>query len=173
MVKKRYARDPLFYIQQPKMEKPEAPMQHDYATPKNTSKAPPQQNEVNPMEMKTLRGKNFQQFQNAHSDLVDDAESSQTENENEDQVESQEDEPKDEENQNRPKFKDMTIEEKIDYFVNIPPHIPKLKCEIKTEERTYRGIVLDRNEEEIFMRTGRKKSSIPANEITEIRMLGM
>ncbi|MEN1967209.1 CotO family spore coat protein [Lentibacillus sp. N15] len=175
MVRKRYARDPLFYIQQPEMKKTEAPMQDNYTTPKRTKIVPQQQNETNVASVMPTRGNNFQQFQNpkpTEREQLEEAAANLLEDE--DQKDTIEGLNEIENNNNgRPRFKDMTIEEKIDYFVSMPPHIPKLKCEIKTEERTYRGIVISQEEEEITLRTGRRNFTIPMNTITEIRMLGL
>lgn len=42
----------------------------------------------------------------------------------------------------RPKqFKEMSIEEKVDYLVNLPIVVPKTKCEIRTINNTFQGIV--------------------------------
>ncbi|WP_106497952.1 CotO family spore coat protein [Lentibacillus sp. Marseille-P4043] len=174
MVKKRYARDPLFYIQQPKITKPEAPMQHNYSTPRNASKGKPQQNSDQTGRTQSLKGDNFQHFRNPQPDDEDgDVTEFQQEEDDTEEQDGAEDPKEEVENKNRPKFKDMSIEEKINYFVNTPPHIPKLKCEVRTEEKAHRGIMVDQEDETILMRTGRRKISVPKNEIIEIRMLGM
>src|SRR5699024_12853598 len=74
----------------------------------------------------------------------------------------------------RPKFKDMTIEEKVEYFVRQPRHVPKLRCQIETNERKYRGIIIDFQEGHVFIRVGKRSSStkISLDQITNIRMLG-
>src|SRR5699024_11650770 len=74
----------------------------------------------------------------------------------------------------RPKFKDMTIEEKVEYFVSQPRHVPKLRCQIETNERKYRGIIIDFQEDHVFIRVGKRSSStkISLDQITNIRMLG-
>lgn len=38
-------------------------------------------------------------------------------------------------------FKEMTIEEKVEYLVNLPAAVPKMKCEIKTNDLTIQGII--------------------------------
>lgn len=177
MVRKRYAKDPLFYIQQPKMKKPEVKMQDHYATPKKTAKSAPEQHETNTSSVMPTRGNSFQQFQNPQPAVIDeDDEDSLTETwqeHQEEQEDTTEGEQNSQKNRERTKFKDMTVEEKIDYFLNLPSHIPNLKCEVKTEERSYRGIIIDQEEETIILRTGRRNFSIPIEEIIDIRMLGM
>ncbi len=38
-------------------------------------------------------------------------------------------------------FKEMTVEEKVEYLVNLPIAVPKVKCEIRTKETTIQGII--------------------------------
>lgn len=38
-------------------------------------------------------------------------------------------------------FKEMSIEEKVEYLVNLPIAVPKVKCEIRTKETTIQGII--------------------------------
>lgn len=179
MVRKRQAREPLFYIQQPKISKPVAPMQDNYSTPKRTEKETPQQGEGNPSFTMPTRGNNFQQFQSPQPITPNE----NTKEDTQEQLQDEEMEPPEDdttaasEENSRPKFKDMTIDEKINYFINIPSHIPKLKCEISTDDRTYRGIIISREEEEgeenIVIRTGKRTFTITRKNINEIRLLGM
>ena len=39
-------------------------------------------------------------------------------------------------------FKEMSVEEKVEYLVNLPIAVPKAKCEIRTRETTINGIVV-------------------------------
>ncbi|HHW39037.1 MAG TPA: hypothetical protein GXX18_17695 [Bacillales bacterium] len=38
-------------------------------------------------------------------------------------------------------FKEMSVEEKVEYLVNLPIAVPKVKCEIRTNETTFQGII--------------------------------
>ncbi|MEC1769900.1 CotO family spore coat protein [Schinkia azotoformans] len=38
-------------------------------------------------------------------------------------------------------FKEMSVEEKVDYLVKLPIAVPKVKCEIRTKESTFQGII--------------------------------
>lgn len=38
-------------------------------------------------------------------------------------------------------FKEMSIEEKVEYMVHLPIAVPKVKCEIKTKDHTLQGII--------------------------------
>ena len=37
------------------------------------------------------------------------------------------------------KFKYLTIQQKVDYLLNLPGEMPRLRCEIVTDEGKYRG----------------------------------
>ncbi len=79
------------------------------------------------------------------------------------------------ENKNERKlFKEMTVEERIQYFLNTHSYSPKLRCEIKTKDRTYQGIVADYKDGKVYMQVGRRSSNavIPLENITKVRMLG-
>ncbi|WP_099157112.1 CotO family spore coat protein [Virgibacillus ndiopensis] len=95
----------------------------------------------------------------------------QIENEIQENNEDNDDE-EDKRSSRRAKFKEMTIDEKIDYFVNMPSSLPKMKCEVKTGERSYRGIINDKKEDDIFMLSGRRRVKIAVDEIEWIRLLG-
>src|SRR5699024_11630472 len=49
------------------------------------------------------------------------------------------------------KFKDMTLLEKVKYFADEPNHIPRIKCEIKTEDKSYRGYIMDIEEYTVYL----------------------
>jgi len=179
MVRKRQAREPLFYIQQPKISKPVAPMQDHYSTPRKTQKDTANDSGGSSSFNMPTRGNNFHQFQSPQPSAMNElAKENESEQSPDDQTESAEND-KDDANQekSRSKFKDMTISEKIDYFVHMPTHIPKLKCEVTTGDRTYRGIIIDREEQEegeaIVMRTGRRTTTVRTESITAIRLLGL
>src|SRR5690606_35162021 len=77
------------------------------------------------------------------------------------------------ENKNERKlFKEMTVEERIQYFLNTHSYSPKLRCEIKTKDRTYQGIVADYKDGKVYMQVGRRANNavIPLENITKVRM---
>src|SRR5699024_12740480 len=76
--------------------------------------------------------------------------------------------------QERKRFKDMTLEERIDYFLNAPKHAPVMRCEVKTEGRNYRGTIVDYQDNNVYMRVGKRTTptAIPFDTINEIRLLG-
>ncbi|WP_188455657.1 CotO family spore coat protein [Virgibacillus oceani] len=142
MAEKKLARSPLLYIHQPTVDIPEANMQYDYMTPRSASADT--DTEVNEIQIE--------------NELLDEAEDS--------------DDEEDKKASKRARFKEMTIAEKIDYFINMPSSLPKMKCEVKTDERSYRGIIIEKKEEDIFMLSGRRRVKIAVEEIEAIRLLG-
>ncbi|WP_164669448.1 CotO family spore coat protein [Virgibacillus doumboii] len=160
MGKKKYAKSPLLYIHQPNIRTPEAPMQHNYVTPKKSGEQQVQEQPKKTQKRPLKRSSSVKN--NENKDNVEEIESTDEEEE----AESSE--------QDRKKFKDMTLRERVNYFMNRPKHVPIMKCEVKTEERNYRGVIVDFQEETVFMRVGRRTSQtkIPFDSISEIRMIG-
>ncbi|MDC3425463.1 spore coat CotO family protein [Aquibacillus sp. 3ASR75-11] len=76
-------------------------------------------------------------------------------------------------NKRRP-FNNMTVEEKVHYFLKIPPQLPKMKCEVITNNKSYRGVVTDYQDGLVHMRTFRSpfKVDVPIDDIENIRIIG-
>lgn len=158
MGEKKFAKNPLLYIHQPSIGTPKAPMQHQYTTPK---KAPAEQvvtKETKSVQTRPVKRDNFSKKSGSGEDDTNEAA----------------DESDESSDQERKKFKDMTLNERIEYFINSPKHVPVMKCEVKTEERNYRGIIVDFKEENIIMRVGRRTSTtgIPFEKVDDIRLIG-
>lgn len=165
MGKKNIARDPLLYIHQPVNRQPEAPMQYSYVTPKKSgdtvvqpkSEAAGSTQSARPIKRgtyyKELDGNEESENEETVDESVEDGQPSMNEDK---------------------KFKDMTIKEKVAYFADNPNYAPKVKCEVKTEDKTYRGIITDFEENIVYMRFGNRsvKTQIPLDNIKNIRMLG-
>ena|SRR5690625_1695806 len=83
-------------------------------------------------------------------------------------------EQKDEEENNfEGAFKDLSIDDKINYLVDLPQEVPRIRCEIITEEQEYKGIITEKNEEEIIFRVfGRGNRVIQKNKIKNIHLIG-
>lgn len=156
MKNKKYARDPMLYIQQPGNNNPKASMQYSYRTKKISSS-------------KSLEGS-----VKSRSFIEEEREHREKESLEEEQLDtSHEDTLAGEENK-RKKFNERTLEEKISYFTDVPKYAPKKKCEIKTEKKTYRGIIIERDESHIFLRVGNRSRAVKImiDEIKNIRLLG-
>jgi hypothetical protein len=176
MGKRKFARDPLLYIQQPVIKTPEAQMQDQYMTPSKNKETeslpPPPQQQKTPVKRKTSYFKRELERGTPPAspppENIEPAEAEEKEEKTE--VDVQGDYP-----EKTKKFKDMSLEEKVNYLLYSPTHIPKMKCELRTEEKTYRGIITDFQENNVFIRVGAKSSSrqVPFDQITGIKMLGL
>ncbi|QKY68624.1 CotO family spore coat protein [Lentibacillus sp. CBA3610] len=161
---KKVARSPLLYIQQPGIRTPEAPMQSHYRTPKR-------KRDNKKAESSTLKrqpaNRNFFNKQAVNDEAEEEVESSE---ESSDHYQPNHTDTKSD--QERKKFKDMSLKERVDYFLNSPKHVPVMRCEVKTDERNYRGRITDYQDDNVHMRVGRRTAEIPFNTIKEIRMIG-
>lgn len=153
MKNKNVAENPLLYIQQPTITTPVAPMQHHYYTPKH------HQEPSNQKGNKHIRTMSLRRTQTTKTQDVDEELSKAEFNE---KISDQN------------KFKDMTIIQKVNYFINRPDYAPLMKCEIKTSQRKHQGIITGFENDHVFIRIGRRSSSseIPLSDITDIRMIG-
>ncbi|MFD1360147.1 CotO family spore coat protein [Lentibacillus salinarum] len=165
MREKNMAKSPLLYIQQPGIRAPKASMQSHYKTPKK------QHNHTGTDKVKKqhVNRNFFNHKQTIHDEVEKDAESRGESSDADQQADVDM-----ENNQERKKFKDMNLEERIDYFLNAPDHVPVLRAEIKTAERNYRGKIVDYQDNNVYMRVGRRTTptEIPFETIKEIRLIG-
>lgn len=158
MGEKRFAKEPLLYIHQPTIKTPEAPMQHNYMTPtkeKQSSTDEPQPNRKT--RSRSNRRRQFDQLEEIEDEVSDEIENKKTNT-----------------NQAKKRFTDMNINEKINYFLNRSIHSPELRCEMKTDDRNYRGVITDFQNNIVFIRVGRRASSteVPIDQVKNIRLLG-
>ncbi|PAE15805.1 hypothetical protein CHH91_12660 [Virgibacillus sp. 7505] len=71
-------------------------------------------------------------------------------------------------------FKELTTVEKIEYFLNLPSQIPRMKCEIVTSEGSLIGIISGREEDLIQFKSIRRpfKREVKIEDIRDIKLLG-
>lgn len=164
----KYANNPLLYISQPDIKTPQARMQNHYVT--QTTKKKNQQNRRSgnkPLKRHTfpvsarrrrLNTDRLMEERTPHESNADD--DAKTIHDNTHQ---------------RSKFNDMTLKEKVAYFASTPKHIPKMKCKIKTSEKTYRGIITEFNDNTVIIQQGTKHTpeTIAFADIEEVHMLGL
>lgn len=140
----RYAKAPLLYIHQAKTDKVNAKMQHHYMGSNKTK------NTGNATDEHVLKSKPVRQRARSFY-------------ESEEEKNDREDTP----------FKEMTLKEKLDYITNRPDYAPRLTCEVRTDDRSYRGIILEYKDGKATMRTGRRRVEIPYENMKQIRLLGL
>lgn len=74
----------------------------------------------------------------------------------------------------RKQFKEMSIKERVLYLVESPTYAPKLKCEVNTENQSYRGIITEFKDDTVFIQVPRKSvaTQVPLANIKDIRLIG-
>ncbi|SRR5690606_2312136 len=70
-------------------------------------------------------------------------------------------------------FKQLSIDEKIDYLVQLPQQFIQMKCKIETKEKTFRGSVMKRTKNEVELKHSGGKTMIPIAEIISIELIGL
>ncbi|TMN23138.1 hypothetical protein FFL34_14360 [Lentibacillus cibarius] len=167
MGKKQSAKSPLLYIQQPNIGTPKAPMQSRYMTPKQQRSREKWKKAKKKATRPVDRGDSSKQVADDKQEEAEQIETTEMNEETEDETEQESEET-------RKQFKDMSLTERIDYFLNTPKHVPAMRCEIRTDERRYRGIITDYQDGTVFMRVGRRPApmKIAFDTINDIRMVG-
>ncbi|WP_077596269.1 CotO family spore coat protein [Oceanobacillus kimchii] len=152
MSKKEYAKEPLLYIHQPELNQPKASMQHHFIGNRKESVQPANETKESITPRKTRGGRQVNASAN---------------NENFNQKNH-------ELNSEKKQFKEMSISEKIDYFVGRSEYAPPINCLVITDRKKYRGVILEMTDEEVKFRLSNRKSSIKINyeDIKDIQLVG-
>lgn len=150
MDKGRYAKDPLLYIHQVRTEKINANMQEYYRSSR-TKSASTEEKRSSPSRIKKV----LPVYNHNLDTDIDESEEQET-----DQIK----------NKN---FLEMTVEEQLIYLTDKPSYAPRLVCEIRTDQRSYRGVVLSYQNGIVTIRSGRRSIEIPREEIERIRLLSL
>ncbi|MEK4397210.1 CotO family spore coat protein [Bacillus sp. FSL K6-2860] len=68
----------------------------------------------------------------------------------------------------------MSIDEKVDFLTSLPHNMPRALCLIEADGKTYRGIIMDRKEDLVVIRTagGGNPVELAIDEISSIHPLG-
>ena len=156
MSSERFAKAPLLYIHQVDTKKVNAKMQHHYHTSNEVRKEDTTvqgEQKVQNQQSRKVRPKNFYDNRPVVTDVVSGIESEEVVEE-------------------KP-FQKMTLGEQLNYLTGKPAYAPRLTCEIKTEGRAYRGVILDYKEGIVTIRSGNRSIEIPQETIKQIRMLSL
>lgn len=71
-------------------------------------------------------------------------------------------------------FKEMAINEKLQYLVNFPNAFRPVPCIFCTEEKKYQGYLLEQNEREVQIKLPDSTTkAIPINDLKDIIMIGL
>lgn len=168
----KFGKDPLLYIHQGKKHAPKPYMQNEYVTPKKHPERNDQPKIETPANTKKPRGRrrnpSFQQT-SSYEESVEDTQTFTADSEGkEDTSEQIQSSPRDK------KFKDMTLEEKVNHFANTSAISPSLRCKVQMSNRSLRGKIIDFADNIVYMQIGRRThpTEIPFDQIIDIQLLG-
>jgi Spore coat protein CotO len=141
---------PLLFISQPKLDLPKAAMQQAYRTTKEKRK------------------------DEAAEAIPEETAEEITETAVQVKEEEKSAEPEVPKQKKKGNFKDLSLIERIDYCLNLPSQIPRMKCEIVTEEASTIGIILGIQDDVILVKSVRRpfKREIKLGTIKDIKLLG-
>ncbi|MFZ0369401.1 MAG: spore coat CotO family protein [Halobacillus sp.] len=170
---KRMAKQPMLYIAQPKFKPAEVSMQTSFRTQRSQSAPAPVEQPAKSetpstsLHEKELRLRNQNKAASAASPLKAKEEApADEESEKKEQPESSRD--------RRLRFHELSLEEKVNYFFTLSPHVPKMKCEVSTEDNKYRGYITDYEEGIVHLKIFQRpfQQEVPFKDITDIRLIG-
>lgn len=172
----RKKKEPLLYIAQPTFSKPEPFMQENYSTltKQSNERALPVTKE-RPIRERHRRINPFFEIYEEGMESVDESEQDidrQAKDVQERQENKNSEQDKRQSEDNDGKFNDLSIQGKIDYFVNLPKEMPRIKSEIELTEDVYQGYILKDTGTEIVFRTGRINETINKDDIKNIILIG-
>ncbi|MCA0969567.1 spore coat CotO family protein [Halobacillus litoralis] len=170
--KKRLAKQPMLYIAQPNFKPAEVPMQTSFRSQRaNKSSSSSNAAESTSLYEKELRIRN----QNA-STAPEQKKEPEVEEKKEEKQEPVAEQPKKRmsSSEKKKRFGELTLEGKVEYFLQLSPHMPKMKCEVIGKEDSYKGYILDYTDGIVQMKTFQRpfQQDVPFKDIEDIRLLG-
>ncbi len=71
-------------------------------------------------------------------------------------------------------FKEMNVNERLEYLIHFPKSLPPVPCVFFTEEKNYHGYLLSNIENQVTIQIPNQASvTIAANQITNVIMIGL
>jgi hypothetical protein len=159
--KRSRKQSPLFYINQPVIDLPQADMQKNY-----TIKSEPDTSEILQEQGDALVTKEmiFEGKESSEEKAIHQAEEEENIPSGQSDV------------RGKRSFNDYTLEEKIKHIKFVPASVAKVKYEFITMGRSYKGYFIEMKGEVLFIQsvTPRKKSvSIPKEDLIDIKRVGL
>ena len=167
--KKRMAKQPMLYITQPNFKPAEVPMQTSFRSQRTPAKS--ETDSGGSLYEKELRLRN--QSAVSPGERKEDVVKEEPTDE-EPQAEKQKEKKPSTRGERKQRFTDLSLEDKVNYFFQLSPHVPKVKCEVTAGDTAYRGYITDYKEGVVHMKTFQRpfQKEIPFKEIEDIRLLG-
>ncbi|MBA2174467.1 hypothetical protein H0266_06050 [Halobacillus locisalis] len=169
--KKRMAKQPMLYITQPNFKPAEVPMQTSFRSQRTPSK--PETDSGGSLYEKELRLRNQSSASPAER-KGDGVKEESIEEEPRAEKEKEQEEKPSSRGERKQRFTDLSLEDKVKYFFQLSPHVPRVKCEVTAGDTAYRGYITDYKEGVVHMKTFQRpfQKEIPFKEIKDIRLLG-
>ncbi|WP_082234629.1 CotO family spore coat protein [Halobacillus massiliensis] len=172
--KKQIVKPPMLYITQPNLPPAEVSMQTSFRT------APVKDTSLHEKELRLRNQLKFKEEEEtqAEGSEQDPEEKEETAGEEVPKAEtaSESVERREKRIERRQMFRDMDLEEKVRYFVELPPQVPKMKCQVTAFERneTFKGYINSYEDGIVRMKTFQKpfQQEFPFEEIKDIRLIG-
>ncbi|MCA1022478.1 CotO family spore coat protein [Halobacillus litoralis] len=170
---KRLAKQPMLYIVQPKNLKPAVvPMQTSFRTERSVRSRGSEE----PASKETPRYEKEARMRRTHSTHTEDITKRLPEQTDTSEGEQEEDngDKKVSSRERRQRFHELSLKEKVDYFFQLSPHVPKMKCEVTTKEDQLRGYITDYQDGVVHMKVFQRpfQREIDFETIIDIRLLG-
>lgn len=71
-------------------------------------------------------------------------------------------------------FKEMDILERLDYLHHFPRQLPPVPCQFQTDNKTFRGFVIGKTEDEVELRLlDKTQVTIAIKDLFEVKMIGL
>lgn len=81
---------------------------------------------------------------------------------------------REEKNKTETSFKNLSIEEKINYLTDLPEDLFQMRCKFTTKKKTYFGSITAHDEAWIqITHSGRQKVTVPIDELEQIQLIGL
>ncbi|GGF15296.1 hypothetical protein GCM10010954_12400 [Halobacillus andaensis] len=158
--KKQKAKPPILYITQPNLPPAEVSMQTSFRS-QSTAKKPS-------LIESELRMRNQSLINGEGETTTEEAPPSEP------AAETEADSSFGSRKDRRQRFRDMSLEEKVNYFIQLPSQLPKMKCEVTTADDTWKGYIQRYEDGIVHMKIFQKpfQKEVPFEEIQSIRLLG-
>ncbi|MBA4536415.1 hypothetical protein H1Z61_04465 [Bacillus aquiflavi] len=167
---KKEVKKPLLYIDQPTFKQPKLNMQETYSSKRAKKHDEENNNNKSVRKIKKRGGKGLRN-QTSIRTLPVEEEIRVDQLENEEEVIST--------NKTSPfqrvkSFKEMGLEERVQYLANFPKQLPSVPCLFKTKERTYKGFLVQYDDKKTvtIKLYDKTEATIAVSELLEVKMIG-